>query len=239
MAFRTFSKRKLMEVSEQALTTAAVNGERGSSHSVAAERLLEDSQGFVAWEAQHDRLMAQVAGRSTVGGQLYSLREQALSQIHRKSLFEVLRTGDWNHDERRYFFRYLYGRRGDEFAAILNEHREFVQSASSHYCLLAIGDRFMHDAVFDTWLADYAADYNRYIELYILNVLEEGGLRNDPTGELRAAQKSRLVDARRQILSVPRVPKRSRTGELLRVATGDTARLPRLVLGKAKRISTG
>ena len=238
MAFRTFSTRKLMEASDEALTMAAFNADEASSAAISAERLLEDSRSYREWECRHERLMAAVGDLPTVGEQLYTLREQALAQVHRKALFEVLRTGDWTHEERRFVFRQLYGDHGDEFAGILSAHRDFLQAGASHWCLVSIGDRFMHDAVLDSWLAEYERGYNHYIESYVKNVLEQGGLRSDPSGEFRVSQKSDLAEARRQILSVPRVPKRSRTGELLRVATGDTQRLPRLTLGRARFIQT-
>ncbi|MEM8983086.1 MAG: hypothetical protein AAGC71_08675 [Pseudomonadota bacterium] len=226
-----------MEASEEALTSAAVTGTRIESHAIAAERLLEDTRSFQAWESQHARLMQSVADRSTVSGQLFTLREQALHQIHRKALFEVMRDGDWSQAERLYFFQMLYDRRADPYAAILNEHRAFVQAASSHCCLIAIGDRFMHDAVFDSWLADYAEDYHRYIRYHVLSVLEQGGLRSDPSGELRFNEKAKLQEARQHILKIPRVPKLSRSGQPLRVATGDTQRLPRLSLSRTGKIA--
>ncbi|MEM1261796.1 MAG: hypothetical protein AAGH76_05340 [Pseudomonadota bacterium] len=237
MAFRVFSRDKLMEASEEALTSAVGSGTRIASHAIAAERLLEDTRSFQAWESLHARLMQSVADRSSVGEQLFTLREQALTQIHKKALFEVMREGDWTHAERRYFFETLYDKRVDPYAAILNEHRSFIQAASSHCCLVSIGDRFMHDAVFDSWLADYADDYHRYIRYHVLSVLDAGGLRSDPTGELRGNEKAKLQQARQQILKIPRVPKLSRSGQPLRVATGDTQRLPRLTLSRSGKIA--
>lgn len=224
MSWTAISKRKFMEASEEAISIASQSSD--ASQAVAIDRILENPSHYQSWEAQHDFLMGRVADQRNVRAQLYHLRDIAMSQVHSKALFEVMRAQKLNALERDFLIKHLHGP-VDVINATIAEHKQFIRASASHFCVMRIGEGMMHDAVFDSWLRDYEKAYNNYIGLYVGKLLDQAKLRFDPSAEFTPGLKRELASTRNHILSLPRLPKHSRSGHELRLPTGDTQRMRR------------
>ncbi len=224
MSWTAISKRKFMEASEEAISAASEK--TTATHAVAIDRILENPTHYQTWESQHNCLMGRVAKQRNVRAQLYHLRDIAMSQVHGKALFEVMRAQKLNAQERNFLIKHLHGP-VDVINATIAEHKQFIRASASHYCVMRIGENMMHDAVFDSWLRDYENAYNGYISLYVGQLLDQAKLRFDPSAEFTPGMKRELASTRSHILSLPRLPKYSRSGHELRAPVGDTQRMRR------------
>jgi len=162
---------RLMEESESRIENAARGGT--PTQVLIARRMLDDLQAYRRWEAEHDRLMRTVASERNRMGQLSALRSTAFSLIHRKALFEYLRdqkvTGRKRHD----VFKLVYGER-DYAQSVVQEHGNYLRSASSWMCSSHVGLWVLSDGAFEAPLARYEQLYTDYLRAFIDSALEYG-----------------------------------------------------------------
>jgi hypothetical protein len=162
---------RLMEESESRIENAARAGT--PTQVLIARRMLDDLQAYRRWEAEHDRLMRTVASERNRMGQLSALRSTAFSLIHRKALFEYLRdqkvTGRKRHD----VFKLVYGER-DYAQSVVQEHGNYLRSASSWMCSSHLGLWVLSDGAFEAPLARYEQLYTDYLRAFVDSALEYG-----------------------------------------------------------------
>jgi hypothetical protein len=162
---------RLMEESESRIENAARAGT--PTQVLIARRMLDDLQAYRRWEAEHDRLMRTVASERNRMGQLSALRSTAFSLIHRKALFEYLRdqkvTGRKRHD----VFKLVYGDR-DYAQSVVQEHGNYLRSASSWMCSSHLGLWVLSDGAFEAPLARYEQLYTDYLRAFVDSALEYG-----------------------------------------------------------------
>ncbi|MGH8314211.1 MAG: hypothetical protein ACRETU_03565, partial [Steroidobacterales bacterium] len=114
--------KRLMDESEQALWRADCLPDY---YRLPIRRVLDDCSRYHCWEIKHALLMRQVASAGEPLGQAFSLRQTTLRMIHRRGLFDYLRTHDLRGPARERLFEVFYGPT-DFRAAVLCEHRQYV-----------------------------------------------------------------------------------------------------------------
>ena len=194
-----------------------------------AYRLSENSVTWQRWESEHSSLMHQVADYGVLRTQAAALRHTALRLIHGKALFDYLRRKEVRGGERARLLNHFYPARGYQHALIA-EHGIYVRKACSYLCATHVGTGLVHDPTFLDPMQQYENLYAEYFDLYCATLFPGNGVESASEKSLLPLLKHQLNEWRWIVLnprdSAPRV-KRERE---LRVATGDTQRLPRLTL---------
>jgi hypothetical protein len=165
-------------------------------------QVLYDCSSYHSWEVSHARLMRQVAGAGEPLGQAFSLRQTTLRMIHRRGLFDYLRTHHVRGRARERLIEIFYGPM-DFRAAVLCEHRHYVMAASSGYCGEVLVDS-IHDRHGLSLLERYEELYGDYFEVFARFVTSEVTGDRDLVSVLRPAmlRQRMLADRLRvQILS--------------------------------------
>jgi hypothetical protein len=162
---------RLMEESEARIENVARAGT--PTQVLIARRMLDDLQAYRRWEAEHDRLMRSVANERNRMGQLAALRSTAFSLIHRKALFEYLRDQKVTGRKRHEVFKLVCGDR-DYAQSVVQEHGNYLRSASSWMCSSHLGLWILSDGAFDAPLARYEQLYTDYMRAFIDSAIEYG-----------------------------------------------------------------
>ncbi len=162
---------RLMEESESRIENAARAG--SPTQILIARRMLDDLQAYRRWEAEHDRLMRGVANQQNRMGQLAALRSTAFALIHRKALFEYLRDQKVTGRKRHEVFKLVYGER-DYAKSVVQEHGNYLRSASSWMCSSHLGLWVLSDGAFETPLSRYEQLYTDYLRAFVDSALEYG-----------------------------------------------------------------
>lgn len=153
--------KRLMDESEQALWRADLLPDY---YRVPIRHVLNDGVRYHSWEVSHAKLMRNAATAREPRTQAFSLRETTLRMIHRRGLFDYLRTHKLTGAARERLFEIFYGPM-DFRGAVLYEHRQYVLAASSGYC-----GEVLIEAVDDTrgleMLDRYEELYRDYFEVF-------------------------------------------------------------------------
>jgi hypothetical protein len=112
--------KRLMDESERALWRA---DRLPDCYRLPIRQVLYDCARYHCWEVNHARLMRHAARAQQPIGQAFSLRETTMRMIHRRGLFDYLRTHDVRGAARERLFEVFYGPM-DFHAAVLCEHRQ-------------------------------------------------------------------------------------------------------------------
>jgi len=194
-----FSFKRLMDASEQALWGADCLPDY---YRQPIRQVLYDCMRYRSWEASHARLMQQAADAAQPIGQAFSLRETTVRMIHRRGLFDYLRSHDVRGAARERLFEVFYGPL-DFRAAVLCEHRHYLLAASSGYCGEVLVDS-IHDSSGSRLLERYEDLYCDYFEIFGRFVTAEVTGDRDLVSVLRPAmlrQRAITDRLRSQILS--------------------------------------
>lgn len=154
---------EVMAASQERLTLAAHSG--NADEELIANRILDNARDFSTWERQHAQLMQQIVGAGAAAAQKCELLNASFALVHRKALFEYLRSSGIRGDDRvrliRRFFAY-----SDYSKAMVSEHANYLRSAASYMCSNHVGTSLLLDDVFDEPLAKYEELYGDYFRVY-------------------------------------------------------------------------
>src|SRR3954447_16902253 len=131
----------LMQESEARIEGLAREG--STPQAVIARRMIEEPHLYRHWEAEHDRLMRTVA-ETRAHHQIGALRSTCFGLIHRKAMFEYLRTQKVTGGDRHVVFELIYGDQ-DYVKAVVREHGNCVRSISSLACSHHLGLALLDD----------------------------------------------------------------------------------------------
>ncbi|HZF16613.1 MAG TPA: hypothetical protein VE046_11780 [Steroidobacteraceae bacterium] len=191
--------KRLMDESEQALWRADCLPDY---YRLPIRQVLDDCVRYRSWEVSHARLMRQAAHAAQPIGQAFALRETTVHMIHRRGLFDYLRTHDVRGAARERLFEVFYGPM-DFRAAVLCEHRQYLLAASSGYCGEVLVDS-IHDSRGLGMLDRYEEVYRDYFEVFGRFVTAEVTGEHDLVAVLRPAmlkQRAATDRLRAQILT--------------------------------------
>src|SRR3954453_7902369 len=87
-----------MEESEQCIAESAKSGT--PAQVLVASRLLAHPETYRRWESEHFQLMRRVSQHRYLDRQVVALRSTALSQMHRKAVFEYLQERELTRQQR-------------------------------------------------------------------------------------------------------------------------------------------
>jgi len=231
MRIQGISHSRLMEESELCVVEAAKFGT--PAQMLVASRLISHPQTFQRWEAEHAQLMRGVSSHTYLHRQVVALRSMALTQLHRKAVFEYLQERSLTLSQRRRLMTMFHSMQ-DYTSSLIAEHTNYLRGASSYWCSHHLARRLMKDGVFAEPLQLYEQRYTDYFRVFCDVELAETDQEKRALEPMRALQpllKKQLVEARREILSMAYSPEKVWREVEIRRPTGDTARLP--ALGRA------
>lgn len=192
-----------------------------------AARILESTEAYQRWTAEHDKLMRHVSCEHRFLRQVVALRSTAFALVHRKAMMEYMRKRRLTGRKRMRLFALFYGHR-DYCNSVLLEHSNFVRSVSSYLCTTHIGEQLMQDAAFDEPMQLYEEWFLEYFSGFCdveLAATEEEREQLAPLAALRPLLKHRLTEAREAILAMPLHPDREWREVTIRKSNGDTQRM--------------
>jgi hypothetical protein len=231
MLIQGYRHSRLMEESQSRLEAAARSGP--PEEMLVASRIVEHPLSYRVWESEHDRLIRTVSVNVRLAPQIGALRSMAFGLIHRKALFEYLRTCQVTGAKRHRLFALFYGGARDYANAVIAEHANFIRCSSSYLCSDHLAEQLMRDAAFDEPMRLYEEWYSEYFRVFCdvaLAETEEERSALAPLDALKPLLKYRLTQARNSILALPQVPTTVWREVEIRKATGETQKLRRLSL---------
>jgi hypothetical protein len=215
----------LMRESERRIASAV--GSRDPRESTVARRLLADGAVLRLWDIEHARYMRVIARERRRPGQLTALRGVSFGLIHRKALFEYLRSERPRGDERRRIVA-LFHRSLAHSTALVWEHHEFVRASCSMLCTNHIATSLLEERAFDEAFCEYERLFAEYFRLFC-SAGDAGVESADPCRALLPLLKHELSELRRLMMAgSDALAAAQRARRLLLSATGDTVRLPAL-----------
>jgi hypothetical protein len=217
-----------MEESEVCITEAAKFGT--PAQMLVAARLISQPEAYRRWESEHSQLMRHVSGHRYLNRQVVALRSTALTQVHRKAVFEYLQERQLTLPQRRRLMAMFHSLK-DYSTSLVTEHGNYLRGASSYWCSHHLARRFMKDGVFAEPLLLYQERYTDYFRVHCDVELAETDAERHAVDSMRMLQpllKLQLAEARREILSMAYRPEKVWREVEIRQPTGETARLPRL-----------
>lgn len=233
MRIQGISQARLMEESERCIAEAARNGTPAQMQ--VAMRLLAQPDAYSRWEAEHAQLMRRISCHTYLQRQVVALRSAALTQLHRKAIFEYLQERRLSSSQRHRLIAMFHAFR-EYSASLIAEHSNYVRGASSYWCAHHLARRLMKDGVFAEPLQLYHERYRDYFRVFCDSELADTDMEKQAIGPMRALQpllKMQLAEARREILTMPYRPEKVWREVEIRRPTGDTERLR--TLGTAAR----
>lgn len=184
-----FNHDDLMEISQDRLSVAAHSG--SDAERVVAARVFDNPRDFSKWECQHAQIVKRIVDARALGAQRCLLLSASLQLIHRKALFEYLRTSGVRGNDRvrvvRAFFPNV-----DYDSSIVTEHSRYIRSAASYLCSSHIGANFMLDDIFERPLLEYEQLYAEYFRVYCEWV--SGTCKTDPS-----AAEAQVIEMKHQV----------------------------------------
>jgi hypothetical protein len=198
MHMHGLSRAFLMEESEARIAGLAREG--STPQALVAQRLIEEPYLYRQWEAEHDRLMRGVAATGAQQ-QAAALRSACFGLIHRKAMFEYLRTNRITGRDRHAVFELIHGAQ-DYAKAVILEHRNYVRSMSSLACSHHLGRALLADRAFGDPMSRYENRYADYFRTFCDSALKAND--DDTLRTLLPYLKRQLGDLRRTILAMPR-----------------------------------
>lgn len=152
-----------MEASQARLTLAMHSGNADEER--IALRILDNPRDFSTWEQQHSGLMRQIVAAGSPTAEKCDLLTASLALIHRKALFEYLKSSGIRGEDRVRLMNNFFSMT-DYSKAIVNEHGNYLRSAASYLCSSHVGFTVMLDDVFDEPLSQYEQLYGDYFRVY-------------------------------------------------------------------------
>jgi hypothetical protein len=222
---RAISFDRLMSESEKALWQTEAQPEY---YRVPVSRLLDNQGQYRMWEASHARHMRNVADYRRQSQQAMALRKIAMQFIHRRGLFDYLRTFRVRGAQRQQLFRVFYGLTDFHDAALL-EHRQYVLAASSGYCIEVLVDR-INDSNGFKLLERYQWLYSQYFEIFSQYVRADFNADTTLADALRPTMleyRAHTNLIRRQILSLPPLKGRITPAAAQRIERAETPAISR------------
>ncbi len=194
-----------MEESEARIADIAREG--SPAQVLIARRILDDTRLYQRWQSEHDRLMRSVAGEARGLKQAAALRRASFGLIHRKAMFEYLRQQRITGRDRHAVFALVYGENHDYAVAVVQEHGNYVRSASSLLCSNHLGLRLIEDRAFGEPLWRYEQLYADYFRSFCGTALSPDQYKSgDTLRTLLPYLKRQLSNLRRAILEMPQEP---------------------------------
>jgi hypothetical protein len=127
-------------------------------------QLLDDGSQYSAWENRHSLIMRHVADCSRPHDQVLELRRAAVKMIHRRGLVDYLRNFSVRGAAREDLIHAFYGPK-DYREAVIAEHHQYIQAASSGYCMEKLTDT-VQDVHGLQLLERYQILYRDYFGMY-------------------------------------------------------------------------
>jgi hypothetical protein len=191
----------LMEESEARIANLA-RASSAAPQSMIARRMLEEPHLYRHWECEHERIMRGVA-ETRAPNQVGALRNACFGLIHRKAMFEYLRTQRITGRDRHAVFELIYGDQ-DYARAVVTEHNNYVRSLSSLACSHHVGLAVLDDRAFGDPMSRYEARYADYFRAFCNSALSNRYNTEDTISTLLPYLKRQLGILRRAILAMPR-----------------------------------
>jgi hypothetical protein len=223
MLRHTISHARLMRVSTDRVQTALKSSD--NNEQLVARRILENPSVWSQWEKEHSGLMRQLANCGVRRAQVAALKHANFRLLHGKALFQYLRRNVVRGSERARVVEYFRpGRNYDN--AVVSEHSVYLRKACSYLCTSHVGADVVEDPMFLDPMLRYEELYAEYFGLYCSMLL------GTPSAMTQVALlpllKLQLNEYRWAILDPRRAQPWLRREAEIRVATGDTQRLPAL-----------
>ena len=200
-----------------------------------ARRILENPVVWSHWESEHSNLMRQLANCGVRRVQVAALKHANFRLLHGKALFQYLRKSEVRGGARASVMAHFRPGRNYE-NAVVSEHSLYLRKACSFLCTTHVGTDVVADPAFLDPMQRYEELYDEYFTLYCDTLLEQPGENGEPQGALLPLLKKQLNEYRWAILDPRRAQPFLRREAELRMATGDTQRMPALrVRTKSRR----
>jgi len=192
-----------MEESECRIADIAREG--NSVQGQVAQRVIEDTRLYHHWEAEHARLMRAVAAEPR-RAQAVVLRRGCFGLVHRKAMFDYLRTNRITGRDRHAVFSLVFGDH-DYASTVIKEHGNYIRSSSSLACSHYLGLELMADRAFGEPLWRYEQLYAEYFRAFCSTALSSDEYKSTETlRTLVPYLKEQLTDLRRAILALSPEP---------------------------------
>jgi hypothetical protein len=235
MRIQGITQSRLMEESELCVVEAAKFGT--PAQMLVATRLISHPDVYQRWEAEHAQLMRGVSSHTYLHRQVMALRSTAMTQLHRKAVFEYLQERQLTMTQRRRLMGMFHSMQ-DYTSSLIAEHANYLRGATSYWCSHHLARRLTKDSVFAEPLQLYEQRYRDYFRIFCDVELAETAQEKQDLEPMRLLQpllKKQLDEARREILSMPYNPEKVWREVEIRRPTGDTERLPALGLRTAAK----
>ncbi|MEP6883631.1 MAG: hypothetical protein ABJC66_02670 [Gammaproteobacteria bacterium] len=220
------SHSRLMRESTDRIEHALHGGD--DKEKLVAHRLSENATSWQLWENEHSGLMRRVADYGVLRVQAAALRRTSLRLIHGKALFEYLRRNEVRGAKRAQILSHFYPTRGYQ-SAVIAEHGGYVRKAGSFMCANHVGSGLARDPAFLDPMEHYETLYAEYFNLYCSTLFpSETGVDSASEKSLLPLLKHHLNEWRWIILNPRHARSRVNHERELRLATGETQRLPQL-----------
>jgi hypothetical protein len=197
------SREQLMAESEAHLARTA--RKNTSPEQQIAAQILANPTDYRAWEAEHERLMAAVARPNRLAIQARALLSMAFSLVHRKALFEYMRSHSLRGTGRRDLIQHFHGHKSYS-QAILTEHNNFLRSSASLICAEHFGTTILAHQAFGGQFRRYEHLYAEYFRSYCDSFLTPKSVIEDVSDSMRALLphlKRDVLDVRARLLAMP------------------------------------
>jgi hypothetical protein len=227
MLRHAISHARLMRVSTDRVQSALISVDR--TEQLIARRIFENPAVWSQWESEHSNLMRQLANCGVRKVQVAALKHANFRLLHGKALFEYLRKREVRGGDRAQVMAHFRPGRNYE-NAIVSEHGLYLRKACSFLCTTHVGSDVVADPAFLDPMQRYEELYDEYFSLYCSALLQRPGEDGQAQGALLPLLKKQLNEYRWAILDPRRAQPWLRREAEIRVATGDTQRMPALRL---------
>jgi hypothetical protein len=227
MLRHAISHARLMRASTDRVQSALTSVDH--TEQLIARRIFENPAVWSQWENEHSNLMRQLANCGVRKVQVAALKHANFRLLHGKALFEYLRKSEVRGEDRPQVMAHFRPGRNYE-NAIISEHALYLRKACSFLCTSHVGSDVVADPAFLDPMQRYEELYDEYFTLYCSALLHRPGDDGEPQGALLPLLKKQLNEYRWAILDPRRAQPWLRREAEIRVATGDTQRMPALRL---------
>jgi len=202
---RQLSREQLMEASEAELARTARSGQ--AREQLLAAQLLASPLEYRRWETEHLRLMSTVANPRRNSGQARALLSTAFSLIHRRALFEYLRSQTLRGSGRRDLVQHFHGQESYS-KAMIAEHGNYQRGSASLICAERLGTTLLVHQAFGDPLRRYENLYSEYFRSYCDSFLAPPADAQGDTDSVRMLLphlKRDVLDVRARLMALPAV----------------------------------
>jgi hypothetical protein len=200
-------------------------GERGDC----ARQVMATTSAWSAWENEFRQSLVRSANFSHRALQQRNLRSSSISWVHRSEPFRYLRDQRVRGEARRRLMIHFHGHHSLSRSLIL-EHGNYLRGVCSSACTEHIGLELLGDVLLEGSMRRYEALYAEYFAAYCAASSSVGDASRDPQArELLPLLKLQVLELRKAILEHPLRRDWLDRESRIRSATGETARLHRLI----------